>query len=284
MHDYSALVDKQSTKFRCLRPIKSEASGEGKTLAVTTGRSAAYIGSMKEGAAMVAILLAVIGCYVIAAVAVHLAYRIRRGKPSSGKHYILVAGNDENKMEWYMRSLLAFSRRMGTDLRVTVVDQGSTDHTMAIAGRFSEAEELGVTVCSGLEDRLAAAEENGELPKTARSVGTDARDTGGVWTADSPEEDKAGERREWGGKPMNTGPVEAEGMLLRDEGFREEETAEAAAGKRLAFRSRKRFPGGKKAEDDQLIWALQAQGVLKPTEQPVLVDLRNEADLSKIPF
>ncbi|QAY67748.1 hypothetical protein [Paenibacillus protaetiae] len=37
-------------------------------------------------------------------------------------------------------------------------------------------------------------------------------------------------------------------------------------------------------QTDQLLWTLRCEGVIKPNEQPVIVDLQNPSDLSKMPF
>lgn len=86
---------------------------------------------------MFGLLLLVIGCYVLAALSVHLAYRIQQRKLKSSLHYVLVADNQQKNMEWYMRSLFSFSRRMGKDVQVTIVDRGASEETIAIVERLT---------------------------------------------------------------------------------------------------------------------------------------------------
>ncbi|MFD1953940.1 hypothetical protein ACFSL6_07025 [Paenibacillus thailandensis] len=95
---------------------------------------------------MAAILLAVIGCYVLAACMVHVAYRLSKSKSKTNKHYILVSENNDRLMEWYLRSFQFYARRTGSTFRLTVVDRGSTDDTVAIADRLAVNRGHGLTV------------------------------------------------------------------------------------------------------------------------------------------
>lgn len=85
---------------------------------------------------MLMLLLLVIGCYVLAALLVHLAYWIGLGRMQKSKHYVLITDRDQNNMEWYLRMLNAFSRLMGRDVRLTVVDRGASEETLAIVERW----------------------------------------------------------------------------------------------------------------------------------------------------
>lgn len=86
---------------------------------------------------MFELLLLVISCYALAALSVHLAYRIRRKRLQESRHYVLVADDRQNNMEWYMRSLFSFSRRMGKDVRLTIIDRGASEETLAIVERLA---------------------------------------------------------------------------------------------------------------------------------------------------
>jgi len=153
---------------------------------------------------MFELLLLVIGCYALAALSVHLAYRIWRGRQQSSKHYVLVADVQQKNMEWYVRSLFSFSRRMGKNVRLTIVDQGVTEETLAIVERLARR---------GDEVRIHA---NGSNPL-------------------SESED---------GKRSQTEGVDG----------------------------------------TQLLWLLQAEGVVSLSDHAVLIDLQNPTDLSKMPF
>lgn len=153
---------------------------------------------------MFELLLLVIGIYAVAALSVHLAYRIRRGRQQSSKHYVLVAGVRQKNMEWYVRSLFSFSRRMGKDVRLTIVDHGVTDETLAIVERLSR---------DGKEVRVHAK----------------------------------------GSEP-----------LTENEDSKRSQT--------------------KAVDGTQLLWLLQAEGIVSNADHAVLIDLQNPSDLSKMPF
>lgn len=85
---------------------------------------------------MLELLLLIIGCYLAAAALVHLAFWIGRRSKRKGKHYVLIADHEQKNMEWYLRSLFSFSKWMGRDVRLTVVDRGATEETLAIVERW----------------------------------------------------------------------------------------------------------------------------------------------------
>ncbi|MEV5029671.1 hypothetical protein [Paenibacillus sp. LPE1-1-1.1] len=153
---------------------------------------------------MFELLLLVIGCYALAALSVHLAYRIWRRRQQSSKHYVLVAGDRQKNMEWYVRSLFYFSRRMGKDVRLTIVDRGVTDETLAIVERLAR---------DGKEVRVHT---KGTAPNTEND--------------DSKRSQAKG------------------------------------------------------VDGTQLLWLLQAEGVVSNADHAVLIDLQNPSDLSKMPF
>lgn len=86
---------------------------------------------------MLQILLVVIGAYALAALSVHLFYWLSQGRKRIREHYVLVANEKEQCMEWYMRSFYAFSRWTGKDIKVTVVGRGASAETIAIVDRLS---------------------------------------------------------------------------------------------------------------------------------------------------
>ncbi|MBD2868404.1 glycosyltransferase family 2 protein [Paenibacillus arenilitoris] len=153
---------------------------------------------------MLELLLLVVGCYVLAALSVHLAFRIRNKKGQAGKHYVLVANENQQNIEWVIRSLFDFSRRMGKDVRLTIVDRGVTEETKAIVERMARG---------GHKVKLHGK-------------------------ADGPlKESKDGKR-------SHRNEVDA----------------------------------------TQLMWLLQAEGIVSQADHAVLVDLQNPSDLSKMPF
>ncbi|MNJ56184.1 hypothetical protein [Paenibacillus fonticola] len=110
--------------------------------------------------------------YGIAVVFVHLSHsRYLRYKPDPRKrvHYILVAHNHENQMEWYLRALIWYSCLRAQTLRITVLDEDSKDDTLAIVERMKHANEMNLTVIpiTKLQDAnevlLHGAPDEGEL-------------------------------------------------------------------------------------------------------------------------
>ncbi|MDQ6422512.1 hypothetical protein RB620_24065 [Paenibacillus sp. LHD-117] len=85
------------------------------------------------------LLLLVIGCYAAAALLVHLAFWFGRERKSERKHYVLIADGRQHHMEWYLRSLHSFSRWMGKEIQLTVVDRGLTEESKAIVDRWNRS-------------------------------------------------------------------------------------------------------------------------------------------------
>lgn len=104
---------------------------------------------------MISLIALVLGSYVLAALSVHLIryYGIRKNTGRS-RHYVLYARNDETRMEWFIRSIRWFSRRSGTDVRITVVDCGASEETLAIVGRFAARDGCPVETSSSDKFRL----------------------------------------------------------------------------------------------------------------------------------
>ncbi|MFD3259359.1 hypothetical protein ACE3MQ_12180 [Paenibacillus lentus] len=92
--------------------------------------------------------------YGVAGVLVHFFHsRNLKYKPISRKrvHYILVAHNHENQMEWYLRALMWYSCLRAQSLRVTILDEGSQDDTLAIIERMKYANGMNLTVIGTAE-------------------------------------------------------------------------------------------------------------------------------------
>jgi hypothetical protein len=87
---------------------------------------------------MIPELLWIIGFYAAAAAFAH--WTIRRGTNGNRRHYVLVAGNHQLQIEWYIRALQQFSKRTGTDIGITVVLDQSSDETGKILERFARAD------------------------------------------------------------------------------------------------------------------------------------------------
>ncbi|WP_168123435.1 hypothetical protein [Paenibacillus sp. HB172176] len=169
---------------------------------------------------MLELLCFIIGCYSLAAVLVHLAFWLRRrGGMDEGKHYVFIADNSFMNAEWHLRKLFSFSKWMGKNVRVTVVDRGITEDAYAVLERWKRSgNELVLHREQKLDDEAGISGEN--------SAGNHRDGAGGV-----------------GGSGM-TG----------------------------------------KTDSAQLLWVLQAEGIVTESEHAVLIDLQNPADLSKMPY
>ncbi|UQZ33854.1 hypothetical protein C2I18_10145 [Paenibacillus sp. PK3_47] len=90
---------------------------------------------------MVAQLLWIAAVYGSAVALVHiLQHRKRtRHKNWSGKriHYLLITRNHEAVVEWYIRGIGLHAFLTGQLFRVTVMDDGSMDGTLAVASRLA---------------------------------------------------------------------------------------------------------------------------------------------------
>jgi len=92
---------------------------------------------------MAAQLIWIIVVYASAVVLVHLfAHREKtRQSPRSGKwiHYILVTRNHESVIEWYARALTLHSFLTGKRLRVTCMDDASSDNTLLLVTKLKQS-------------------------------------------------------------------------------------------------------------------------------------------------
>lgn len=84
---------------------------------------------------MIPDLLWIVGFYVAAAVIVH--WIMGRRTTLNRRQYVLVAGNHQMQIEWYIRALQQFSVRTGTEIGITVVLNGSSDDTGRIMEKFA---------------------------------------------------------------------------------------------------------------------------------------------------
>ncbi|WP_379129866.1 hypothetical protein [Paenibacillus sp. sgz500958] len=85
---------------------------------------------------MVAQLIWIAAVYASAVILVQI-FRIReesKQSPRTGKwmHYVLITRNHESVVEWYIRALGFHSFITGKQLRLTLVDDGSSDDTMML--------------------------------------------------------------------------------------------------------------------------------------------------------
>ncbi|MFE5324122.1 hypothetical protein ACFQ88_36130 [Paenibacillus sp. NPDC056579] len=96
-------------------------------------------------------LLWIFGSYAASIALVHWCYRRHRKSDRKITHLLLITHNNQMQVEWYIRSLLFFSRLKGRDVHVTIADEGSTDDTLAIAERFRKENNLDICIFEGPE-------------------------------------------------------------------------------------------------------------------------------------
>ncbi|REE84473.1 hypothetical protein A8990_1147 [Paenibacillus taihuensis] len=204
---------------------------------------------------MIPVLLWIFGCYALAAAAVHAAFALTWKRERDVQHYVLIAGNHQLQMEWYMRSLRRFSHFSGTEVKVTVVDRGSEDDTMGIARIFARRG-MDVQFHSGIGQN----EHSGAVTDTHESLAS----VKGHATAATAEERRAKEA-----------PVKWHRFRMNPWKPRKQ----SKSSKRSNSKAKKPL-----AEPTNLLWKLQAEGIVSSKEHAVLIDLRDPADLSKLPY
>jgi len=107
-------------------------------------------------------MLWIVGLYVAAAAWVHAWHGRSAGDATAKRHYVLLAGNHQMQMEWYVRALRYFSKRTGTDIGITVVlDRASDDETGSIVELLAR-QDSGIELIRRADERFG----NGEYGDT----------------------------------------------------------------------------------------------------------------------
>lgn len=91
-------------------------------------------------------LLWIVGCYGLSIAVLHILFGSRKASSKKAARVLLITKNNENQIEWYIRSLFFFSRVKGWELQTTVIDKGSSDDTLKIIERLSHTFPL--EICS----------------------------------------------------------------------------------------------------------------------------------------
>ncbi|MFC5653085.1 hypothetical protein ACFPYJ_29045 [Paenibacillus solisilvae] len=205
---------------------------------------------------MIPVLLWIVGCYALAAAAVHAASVWSSKRNRNVQHFVLIAGNEQLQMEWYMRSLRRFSHFTGQEVKVTVVDHGSEDETIGIA-RFFARYGMKVDIKSGAP---MAGALNGALGESEEA------------------------------KPMNDSRIcqEAGNNSRETEPRQNPKTSSIWQRFRAALSGIWKGPvianQAKGVEPTSLMWMLQAEGIITESEHAVLIDLRDPAEVSRLPL
>lgn len=137
---------------------------------------------------MIPEMMWIIGFYVAAAAWVHAWHGRNAGDAADKRHYVLLAGNHQLQMEWYVRALRYFSKRTGTDIGITVVlDRASSDETGSIVELLARQD-------SGIE-LIRSADARGESVVHGGICGTGETgaggEIGGIGMLGSVEEQRA---------------------------------------------------------------------------------------------
>ncbi|OXM14139.1 hypothetical protein [Paenibacillus herberti] len=260
---------------------------------------------------MYEILISVIACYGTAAVVVHLAKRSAARKAQAESHYILMTQDDESQLEHCIRSLQAHSRRSGTSMRITIWDQGSKDDTVLIA-RYcgngvswvrepSELRSPQETV-STAEGKLASDSAEGKLESVpaegsfereslhdfdGREPAISATGLSATKLDDSQREliesgSEGGESLEATLQPRGEGEADPGGF----ENTQGHGAGHGATDGSKVFTSHGGTPLRSLSSEgkEKILWSLRFYGIISESDQPVMIDLKNIEDLSKLPF
>jgi hypothetical protein len=87
-------------------------------------------------------LLWILGCYGLSIAVLHVCFSMRLKSTRKVINVLVVTRNNQNEIEWYIRSMFFFSRIQGRDLKARILDEGSTDETMQIIERLSQTMDL----------------------------------------------------------------------------------------------------------------------------------------------
>ncbi|MBW7475001.1 hypothetical protein K0T92_09610 [Paenibacillus oenotherae] len=220
---------------------------------------------------MIQILLGILGCYTLAAAAVHMCSLMALKRERDTRHYVLITGNEELQMEMYMRSLRRFSHGTGTAIRVTVLDHGCEDETMGIVRCFARR---GMDVC--IKPCESFSRSLRRLDYFARELG---HRPGQGWSeGDCPPEKEGSCRTDKSQIIAGNGPR------------RTKAGRESLWAKWQRFRNAKPSPqepmkdSKENKEVMRLLWLLQTEGIVTESDHAILVNLGDPADLSKLPL
>ena len=241
---------------------------------------------------MIAVLLVIVCSYSLAAAAVHVASRFGVSREPRAKHFVLLAGNHQLQMEWYMRSLQWHARWFGKEVRVTVVNHGSEDETMDIARLFAR---------SGMDVRF-----RGNMP-AANGAGWEGSGKSG--SEPNMAGNNSAERQDSAGTRLPLSKWQRFRLMVNKRSGSERTAIDSGAGGEGASRDGSSGTGDEGAsrdgglgrgdegagrdgssgtgsdckESSHLYWMTQS-GIVTDREQAVLVDLRDPEHISKLPL
>ena len=104
---------------------------------------------------MIPELLWIVGIYAMAAALANGV--IGKNAGAVKRHYVLIAGNHQSQIEWYIRALKRFSRRTGTDIGITVLLEHSADESGSIVEYLRETATKSVSCAANRAIWMATA-------------------------------------------------------------------------------------------------------------------------------
>jgi hypothetical protein len=108
-------------------------------------------------------LLWIFGCYGLSIAILHLCFSTRLNNAPKATRVLVITRNNQTQIEWYIRSMLFFSRLRGRHLIVMILDEGSTDETMQIIERLSRMMNLAISNSGESLEELLSIYENEPL-------------------------------------------------------------------------------------------------------------------------
>lgn len=81
------------------------------------------------------------------------SYKVKGNRQKEyNNNYILVTLNHERKIEWYVRALWLYTFLKGKELRILIIDHGSSDETVRMIRRMSDWSglDLSIGISSGV--------------------------------------------------------------------------------------------------------------------------------------
>lgn len=106
-----------------------------------------------------------VGIYAVGIGLVHLSHLMFQRGEMKVMHYVLITHNNQLQVEWLMRSILWFSWMKGKNIKISVLDTGSSDDTLAIVKHMTLHRYVTVKVEQSpldVENYLAAQQEEGQ--------------------------------------------------------------------------------------------------------------------------
>lgn len=91
---------------------------------------------------MIAIFILVVSIYCMMAVLVHVYYALTHLNEENQKHYVLHSDNEADILEWYYYCFRQFSKRMGVNVSITLVNQAASSHSISMIERWQREDNL----------------------------------------------------------------------------------------------------------------------------------------------